>query len=118
MRVSVTESDAMLPAISLADPVDSTSAEGNEGRKGSAVVAQRSGTEGNQLPNFKGKLDVLVAGGFDYERFIFQAHAQALGVQDAFECWTRRDFRVALFNLTEIQRETALRCLFGRRDMA
>ena len=64
----------------------------------SAEVAQRSWTAGAERPSFKGKMDILVAGGEDYERFIFQQHAQALGVQDVVECCNRRDFRAALFN--------------------
>ncbi|CAE7305815.1 unnamed protein product [Symbiodinium sp. CCMP2456] len=63
----------------------------------SAEIAQRSWTAGAERPSFKGKMDVLVAGGEDYERFIFEQHAQALGVQDVVECCNRRDFCVALF---------------------
>ena len=63
----------------------------------SMEVAPRSWTvEAKQL--FRGKLDILVAGGYDYERFIFMAHARALGVQEPVEVSNRRDFRVALFN--------------------
>ncbi|CAE7698499.1 unnamed protein product [Symbiodinium sp. CCMP2456] len=46
----------------------------------------------------KGKLDIITAGGEDYERFIFLSHARRLGVEGAFEVSNRRDFRMALRN--------------------
>ena len=63
----------------------------------SVEVAPRSRTTAAKQ-QFRGKVDVLVAGGFDYERFIFMAHARGLGVEEPVEVSNRRDFRVALFN--------------------
>ncbi|CAE7800028.1 unnamed protein product [Symbiodinium microadriaticum] len=88
---------AAMPGRSSTDPAASSSGLA-EFAPSSAEVAQRSWSAGAERPNFKGKMDVLVAGGEDYERFIFQRHAQALGVENVVECCNRRDFRVALFN--------------------
>ncbi|CAE7496358.1 unnamed protein product [Symbiodinium natans] len=50
------------------------------------------------LPTLAGKMDVLVAGGHDYERLIFMMHAQRLGVADAVEATEICDFKMALRN--------------------
>ena len=84
-----------------------------EATSGGADAAPRSSTTGTERPCFKGKVDVLVAGGYDYERFIFQQHALRLGVDDALECCTQQDFRAALFKSQRYNKEVPLVVFLG-----
>ncbi|CAE7603003.1 unnamed protein product [Symbiodinium natans] len=88
----------MLPPRSATSPGDSSSARAQGATlRAEAEVAPRSSTETFEKP-LKGKMDILVAGGPDYQRFIFMAHAQRYGVEDAVEVTDRRDFEIALLN--------------------
>ena len=83
----------MLPERSFTDPTSSS------GGTKSEEVAPRSST--SSIPpeqSFKGKMDIIVAGGPDYQRYIFALHARMLGVHDAIEVDNRVDFKTALMN--------------------
>ena len=45
-----------------------------------------------------GKLDVIVTGGADYERFVFLTQVRRMGVTDAAEITELKDFRMALMH--------------------
>ncbi|CAE7570985.1 CPK1, partial [Symbiodinium necroappetens] len=66
-----------------------------------------------ERPCFTGKLDIFVAGGYDYERFIFHQHALRLGVDDALECCTQAEFRAALFKSQRCNKELPLVVFLG-----
>ncbi|CAE7222636.1 unnamed protein product [Symbiodinium microadriaticum] len=101
--------EARTPGRSATDPVVSSSGMATS----SAEEAPRSRTTGTERPCFRGKVDVLVAGGYDYERFIFQQHAQRLGVDDALECCTQAEFRAALFKSQRYNRALPLIVFLG-----
>ena len=98
-----------MPARSATDPGVSSSGMATS----SAEAAPRSRTTGSERPCFRGKVDILVAGGYDYERFIFQQHAQRLGVDDALECCTQQEFRAALFKSQRYNKELPLIVFLG-----
>ena len=98
------ETDPRVPGRRASDPTVSSFGV-DEAASSSAQAAPRSWTTGSERPCFRGKVDVLVAGGYDYERFIFQQHALRLGVDDALECCTRQDFRAALFKSQRYNKE-------------
>ncbi|CAE7752312.1 unnamed protein product [Symbiodinium sp. CCMP2456] len=101
--------EARMPGRSATDPSVSSSGMA----RSSAEAVPRARTTGSGPPCFGGKVDVLVAGGYDYERFIFQQHAQRLGVDDALECCTQQEFRAALFKSQRCNKELPLIVFLG-----
>ena len=104
--------EARVPGRSATDPSVSSSGMA-EAKSSRAHAAPRSSTTGTERPCFTGKLDIFVAGGYDYERFIFHQHALRLGVDDALECCTQAEFRAALFKSQRCNKELPLVVFLG-----